>query len=105
MTVRLLLLLGLGVALGPLAGCAEADADEVVLEFWAMGAEGEKVQPLIERFEAEHPGIRVEVQQQPWTSVHEKLLTAFAGRSTPDVSQFGNTWVAEMEALGALGES
>ena len=102
MTVRLLLLLGLGVALGPLAGCAEADGDEVVLEFWAMGAEGEKVQPLIERFEAEHPGIRVEVQQQPWTSVHEKLLTAFAGRSTPDVSQFGNTWVAEMEALGAL---
>jgi multiple sugar transport system substrate-binding protein len=98
----LLLLLGLGAVLGPLGGCAEADEDAVVLEFWAMGAEGEKVQPLIDRFEAEHPGIRVEVQQQPWTSVHEKLLTAFAGRSTPDVSQFGNTWVAEMQALGAL---
>ncbi len=100
MTLRLLL--GLGAALGLLAGCAEAGGDEVVIEFWAMGAEGEKVQPLIDRFEAEHPGIRVEVQQQPWTSVHEKLLTAFAGRSTPDLAQFGNTWVAEMEALGAL---
>ncbi|WP_420457600.1 sugar ABC transporter substrate-binding protein [Rubrivirga sp.] len=90
------------LALGVLAGCADEPDGDVVLEFWAMGAEGEKVQPLIDRFEAEHPGIRVEVQQQPWTSVHEKLLTAFAGRSTPDVSQFGNTWVAEMEALGAL---
>ncbi|MEM0961069.1 MAG: sugar ABC transporter substrate-binding protein [Bacteroidota bacterium] len=73
-----------------------------MLEFWAMGAEGENVGPLIERFEAENPGVRVEVQRLPWTSAHEKLLTSFAGRATPDVSQLGNTWVAEMEALGAL---
>ena len=99
MTLRPLLFL---LALAVLAGCSETSGDEVVLEFWAMGAEGEKVQPLVDQFEAAHPGIRVEVQQQPWTSAHEKLLTAFAGRSTPDVAQLGNTWVAEMEALGAL---
>ena len=105
MTVRPLLFslaLAALTASTSLAGCGGERDGEVVLEFWAMGAEGETVQPLIDRFEAEHPGIRVEVQQQPWTSVHEKLLTAFAGRSTPDVSQFGNTWVAEMHALGAL---
>ncbi|MEM1115683.1 MAG: sugar ABC transporter substrate-binding protein [Bacteroidota bacterium] len=86
------------------SGCGPEADGEVVLEFWAMGAEGENVQSLIDRFEAEHPGIRVEVQQQPWTSAHEKLLTAFAGRSTPDVSQMGTTWIAEMEALGALAD-
>ncbi len=91
-------------ALVALAGCDDEPDGEVVLEFWAMGAEGEKVQPLIDRFEAEHPGVRVAVQQQPWTSAHEKLLTAFAGRSTPDVSQLGNTWVAELHALGALAD-
>ena len=28
---------------------------------------------------ARNPGIRVELQQLPWTAAHEKLLTAFAG--------------------------
>ena len=78
-------------------------ADGVVtIEFWAMGREGEVVQELMPEFERAHPGIRVEVQQLPWTSAHEKLLTAFAGRSTPDLCQLGNTWVPEMQALGAL---
>ena len=87
-----------------IAGCGGADrADGVVtIEFWAMGREGEVVQELIPDFERVHPGIRVEVQQLPWTSAHEKLLTAFAGRSTPDLCQLGNTWVPEMQALGAL---
>jgi multiple sugar transport system substrate-binding protein len=49
-----------------------------------------------------HPEIRVELQQQPWTAAHEKLLTAFAGDSLPDVCALGNTWVSEFAALGAL---
>ena len=36
--------------------------------------------------------LRVEVQQLPWTAAHQKLLTAFAGDSLPDVAQLGNTW-------------
>jgi multiple sugar transport system substrate-binding protein len=44
----------------------------------------------------------VEVQQIPWSAAHEKLLTAFVGRSTPDLAQLGNTWLSEFVALGAL---
>ena len=53
-------------------------------------------------FERTHPGIRVQVQQMPWTAAHEKLLTAFAGDATPDICQLGNTWIPEFVALGAL---
>jgi multiple sugar transport system substrate-binding protein len=60
------------------------------------------VRELVPEFERRHPGIRVEVQQIPWTAAHEKLLTAFVGRSTPDAAQLGNTWVPELMALGAL---
>jgi multiple sugar transport system substrate-binding protein len=74
----------------------------VTLRFWALGAEGEKVQALMADFEREHPEIRVEVQQIPWTAAHEKLLTAHVGNSTPDVAQLGNTWVPEFAALNAL---
>jgi multiple sugar transport system substrate-binding protein len=67
-----------------------------------MGREGEVVAELVPEFERSHPGIRVKVQQVPWTAAHEKLLTAFVGDATPDVCQLGNTWIAELAALNAL---
>lgn len=85
-----------------LAGCGAPDDATVTLRFWAMGREGEVVQELAREFEREHPGILVDVQQIPWSAAHEKLLTAFVGRSTPDLAQLGNTWVAEFVALKAL---
>jgi multiple sugar transport system substrate-binding protein len=44
----------------------------------------------------------VHVQQLPWTAAHEKLLTAYAGGSLPDLCQLGNTWLPELTALDAL---
>ena len=85
------------------AACGRAEGPrEVTLRFWAMGAEGEQVAKLIPQFERENPGIRVRVQQIPWSAAHEKLLTAHVGKSTPDVAQLGNTWIPEFEALQAL---
>jgi multiple sugar transport system substrate-binding protein len=88
------------------SGCArESDGRaEVVIRFWAMGREGEVVQALLPEFERRNPGVRVHVQQIPWSAAHEKLLTAFVGDATPDVAQLGNTWVPEFVALGALEE-
>jgi len=86
-------------------GCAPrgpAQAPRTVVRFWAMGHEGEVVRELADRFERENPGIRVDVQSIPWSAAHEKLLTAHVGRSLPDASQLGNTWVPEFEALKAL---
>jgi multiple sugar transport system substrate-binding protein len=53
-------------------------------------------------FERENPGVRVRVQQIPWSAAHEKLLTSFVGEATPDVAQLGNTWVPELAAVRAL---
>jgi len=75
---------------------------ETVLTFWALGAEGEHVQKIVRKFEAKNPGIKVKVQQIPWTAAHEKLLTAFAGNSLPDMCQIGNTWISEFTLINAL---
>ena len=96
MTVAAMLALALGTA------CRSSSAGDSVLRFWAMGREGEVVAELVREFERTHPGIRVNVQQLPWTAAHEKLLTAFAGGTTPDVCQLGNTWIPEFAALAAL---
>src|SRR5262249_8784367 len=56
------------------AGCHMSSSGDVVLRFWAMGREGEVVTALVPEFERTHPGVRVVVQQLPWTAAHEKLL-------------------------------
>jgi len=94
--------LGVFAALLIAAGCERASSREIILRFWAMGREGEVVTGLLPEFERTHPGIRVKVQQLPWTAAHEKLLTAFAGEVTPDICQLGNTWIPELVALDAL---
>ena len=76
--------------------------DILEIKFWAMGREGEIVPELLKGFERENTGIRVIVQQIPWTAAHEKLLTAFAGDVLPDIAQLGNTWISEFAALDAI---
>ena len=85
-----------------IAGCGRTGDGAVTIRFWVMGREGEIVQELVKDFEREQPRVRVQVQQIPWSAAHEKLLTAYVGRATPDLAQLGNTWVPELAALGAL---
>jgi len=93
----------LGLLLSALvAGCSPRAGGPVTLRMWAMGREGEVVGELVRDFEREHPGIRVHVQQLPWSAAHEKLLTSHVGGSLPDVGQLGNSWIAEFGTLRAL---
>ncbi|HRY17333.1 MAG TPA: sugar ABC transporter substrate-binding protein [Candidatus Competibacteraceae bacterium] len=85
-----------------LTGCDSAIDRPVVVEFWAMGQEGEQVKALLPEFERRYPDIRVQVQQIPWSAAHEKLLTAYAGDAMPDLFQLGNTWIPEFVALRAI---
>lgn len=86
-----------------LAACSEKHAGSgQVVTFWAMGREAEVVEQFLPEFERSHPGIRVDLQQIPWTAAHEKLLTAFAGDTLPDVCQLGNTWIPEFALLDTL---
>ena len=94
--------LAAGAALVALGGCGRRDDRDGVLNFWAMGREAEVVAELLPAFRARHPDIEVHVQQLPWTAAHEKLLTAYAGGSLPDLCQLGNTWLPELTALDAL---
>ncbi|MBL0124437.1 MAG: sugar ABC transporter substrate-binding protein [Betaproteobacteria bacterium] len=100
--VRNLKLLAVTGFLACVGGCNNSASDITTVKFWAMGREGEVVSELLPEFERTHPGIKVVVQQLPWTAAHEKLLTAFAGNAMPDIFQLGNTWIPEFVALNAL---
>ena len=82
--------------------CTRSSNQITTIKFWAMGNEGEMVMQMIPEFEKKNPNIRVVAQQIPWTAAHEKMLTAFAGGSLPDVFQMGNTWIPEFTVLNSL---
>jgi len=85
-----------------LFSCSKKADSEKIIKFWAMGAEAEYVTKLVPEFEKQNPGIKVKVQQVPWTAAQEKLVTAFASDNTPDACQLGNTWVPQFSALNAI---
>jgi len=85
-----------------LSACPSGRESATVIEFWAMGVEAQHLGQLTSGFEKENPGLRVHIQAIPWSAAHEKLLTAYAGRSTPDLCQLGNTWIPEFVTLNAL---
>ena len=88
-----------GAGAGVMAGCASADPHRLTL--WAMSIQGENVPRVLPAFE-HATGIKVDVQALPWTAAHEKLLTAYAGGSLPDVLMVRGEWMAELAMLGAL---
>jgi len=92
----------LGIAAGSAAATFGCSRDDGALRFWAIGREGEVAGEIAADFMRRNPDIRVEVQKMPLTAAHEKLLTAYAGETLPDVCQVGNTWLAEFDALDAL---
>lgn len=99
--LRLMLLVALGALPIAFAACDRGQSP-IVLRFWAMGRESEVLAELLPDFELSHPGIRIRVEQLPWTAAHAKLLTAVAGDATPDLCELGNTWIPELVALKAL---
>jgi len=84
-----------------IAGCGRSSQQKVI-KFWGAGREGDIAAELIRGFAQEQPQIRVDVQKMPFSAAHEKLLTAYAGETLPDVCQLGNTWIPEFAALDAL---
>src|ERR1041385_2279768 len=80
------------------AGCASRSSGRTEVVFWAFGAEGEHAARLMPGFERRNPGISVRVQMIPWNAAHEKLLTAFAGRSLPDLCQRSEEHTSELQS-------
>jgi multiple sugar transport system substrate-binding protein len=83
-----------------LGGCGARTSD--TLTIWAMGNEAASLPALLKGIAWPAGAPRLEVQPLPWTAAHEKLLTGFAGGSLPSVGQVGNSWIAELAAIGAI---
>jgi multiple sugar transport system substrate-binding protein len=77
------------------AGSVSSGKATGTINVWAMGGEGDKLPTLAKEFEAENPGVKINVTGIPFDSAHDKLATAITAGKTPDVSQIGTTWMGE----------
>jgi N,N'-diacetylchitobiose transport system substrate-binding protein len=95
--------IGLGVA-GLLMAFAPMASAGTTLTIWLMTGE---ISPTVYNavnaaFEAQHPGVTVNVEIQQWSGITTKIDTALASSSPPDALEIGNTDVPEYAASGGL---
>lgn len=79
----------------------DTEASSDAITFWYMGDSTSGIDPLIQEFTAE-TGIQVNVQSIPWQNLSEKLLTAIASQSGPDVMQTAVSRTAELVTADAI---
>jgi len=98
---RLLLLLGCALLLG--CGGGEPTAE---LELWITDFSSDNStrvlldKQLLPRFEAAHPGVKVNTQYISWAYIDQKLAISFAGGVQPDVFQVGAEYVGGLAYRG-----
>jgi multiple sugar transport system substrate-binding protein len=104
---RLLALLALafvGSACGVNSSNSGSTSGPVTLQVWADGDEGDKLagSQTLANFKKQNPNFTINVTPLPWTVAHDKMVTAIAGRNTPDVAMIGSTWMGELTKLNAV---
>ena len=82
--------------------CAPAAKDQPLV-FWQFFP-AEVVRPILDRFEQEHPGIKVRMEQLTWDNGLQKITAAIAAGNVPDLCEIGSTWMPRMIAAGALAD-
>jgi len=96
---RWIVLATLATALA-LSGCGKAaPKNEIVFwQFWPADV----VQPILDRYEKDHPDVHVRMEQLTWQSGLEKITAAVASGNVPDLCEMGSTWMPRMLQSGAL---
>lgn len=93
-----------------LAGCTFGggrDDGRVTLRFQSLAWQEESVaanKELVRRWNATHPGVRVEYVQGSWDSVHDQLLTSFEGGEAPDIIHDASDDLADFAYGGYLAD-
>ena len=90
----------LAAAFAVTASCAPPRREIVFWQFWPA----EVVTPILERFEKEHPGAKVRMEQLTWQSGLEKITAAIASGNVPDLCELGSTWMPRMLESGQLAD-
>ena len=101
-------------AVSMLAGCGgtgaensekKASGQEETLEFWTIDLKatfGDFFNEMIQQYEKENPGVKINWTDIPYDDVQSKLVTAVAGGTAPDVVNLNTQMTLTLAGEGAL---
>jgi multiple sugar transport system substrate-binding protein len=83
----------------------KADAGKVKtkvtwLQYWKSEVGEKPLNDLKAGFEAKYPDIELDIQDMPFSQMHDKLVTLHAAGNVPDLTLLTSPWVAEFAASG-----
>ncbi|MGO2761418.1 MAG: ABC transporter substrate-binding protein [Microbacterium gubbeenense] len=89
-------------------GGGDVDADgNVVIElaqWWEPELPDGALRGLVDQFEEQNPGIKVELLSGPYASTREQLVTGAASGTMPDVVGLDGAWVNDFAKQGAIAD-
>jgi multiple sugar transport system substrate-binding protein len=102
--IRVAALVLLGMLPAACGGGNQSANGPVTLQVWANGDEGDKLasSQVLTDFKKQNPNYTIKITPLPWNVAHDKLITAIAGRQTPDAAMIGTTWMGELTKLNAV---
>lgn len=68
-------------------------AQAITINYWGLWETPAIMKPVIDAFEAANPGIKVNYQLQSQQDYQDRLQTAIAGTTPPDVARIHSTWL------------
>ncbi len=89
------------VCVALMSSCRSSEQEVVpateVLRFWHTfnAEEAKSVETLVDKFEADHPGVRVEVTVLPFGSARHRLRSALREGTGPDLARAEVAWIPE----------
>ncbi len=84
------------------SAAAYADTKLTLVEVITSPDRTKILQQNVDRFEAENPGIKVDIISLPWGQAFEKLATMVASGQTPDVVELPEIWQGLYASSGKL---
>lgn len=91
--LSLLLSVGVGLAQEP-----------VTLEFWGgwTGPDGTIMQELVDQYNAENPGVQVNLSVQQWSPLFDQFIAAGSAQQAPDIMSMHPQEIAQFVQLGLI---
>ena len=92
-------------AAAPAEGAAEASGETVTLEFtqwWEPELPEGSFRALMDEFEAQNPGIKVELISGPYSTTKEQVVAGAVAGTMSDVVGLDGAWVSDFVKQGSL---
>lgn len=83
-------------------GAASGDETVIRVCWWGNQTRNDATVKALDMYEAEHPGVKFEVEFSDWTGYWDKLATQAAGGNLPDIIQMDYAYIKQYVDKGQL---